>query len=592
MKNRKLALFLAVVMLLALFCSCSSSTETTSPEATSEASQPSETAQPSEAPAATPAAPAESSVPSDSGGTSIIAGYTENGFPIVDYTYQLPLFPEGYSLSMWVSLSDNMSTFMPNGFSDNTAYQKAMELTGANIEVRFASQMMNTEQFNLMIVSQDYTDIITGIDMLWTGGYDSAIDDNIFIDLTDMIENYMPVYSALYNQLDDNVKRDLHTDEGRFPKLISLSYDFAERTEGPMIRRDYLAQVGMDMPVTYDDWDAVLRAFKTELDISQPLMLPKGIVHTSNAMVSGFDVLGTFSTFPMITEPYYQVDNVVKYGIVEPGYKEYIEMIAGWYAEGIISPEFIVLNDNPMGPEYTAEIISGNAGIFFADGAMLKNYMSAGTAANPDFDIWALSEPVKEEGQITHFLDEKSPIIGRLSNIVVTTACDDLPSMGKFLDWFFTDVGAKLATVGVEGVSWEYDAQGNMARTDEWINSPLNDGEKPTLYIFSQVPNLLPDGVPEDEQYPAQEAAGPIWESNADSAYKLSTFISMTTEEKERYTNLYTDIQTYVEENLAKFVTGAKPLTEWDSFVNDVKAMGLDECTAIKQAALDRYLQR
>ena len=37
---------------------------------------------------------------------------------------------------------------------------------------------------------------------------------------------------------------------------------FAESFIGLVIRTDYLEQVGMDVPVTYDDWYNVLKAFK------------------------------------------------------------------------------------------------------------------------------------------------------------------------------------------------------------------------------------------------------------------------------------------------------------------------------------------
>jgi len=402
----------------------------------------------------------------------------------------------------------------------------------------------------------------------------------------------MIVYKALYDQLDDDTKRDLHTDNGYFPVLYSLNYDYAEQSEGPMIRRDYLEKVGMEIPVTYDDWDEVLHAFKTELDLAQPLMLPKGIVHTSNMMMSGFGVSGTFSTFPMVSEPYYQVDGQVKYGVVEPGFKEYMEMVSGWYAEGIISEEFMVLNDNPMGTTYTSQINGGAAGIFFADGMMIENYITVGTDNDPNYDIWAIPDPVKEEGQIIHFLSKKSPIAGRLSQIVVTTAAENLDILAKYLDWFFTDEGAILAAGGPEGRAWEFDADGNKVRTEEWNNSDVPKNERNNVYSFGGLPLLSREDMPEDETYPVQEAAGPIWEANHDSAYVMPTTLSISAQESEDYAAVYNDIQTYIEENLARFVTGDNPMSEWDAFVDHIMEMGLEDCIAIKQAAVDRYYER
>lgn len=600
-KEKLLALLLVLALMVTVVAGCAK-TETETQESAAPSETASETPAESEAPAAEapaeePAADETAEEPEEPAPQEeepgIISGYTEIGTPIVSYVYDLPLVPEGedVSFSIWASTSDGLTKYLPNGYADCIGYQATAEMTGITIDFTTTSSTVNAEKFNLMIASQDYVDVITNITMLWSSGYDYAIEEDIFIDLNDIIGD-MPVYSALYDQLDDDVKRDLHTDSGHFPVLYSLNYDFADQSEGPMIRRDYLAKVGMEIPTTYDELDAVLRAFKTELDLPQPLMLPKGIVHTANSLCSGFGVLGTFSAFPMVSEPYYQVDGEVKYGVVEPGFKEYMEMISGWYDEGIISSEFMVLNDNPMGSTYTSEISGGNAGVFFADGAMIENYITVGTSTNPDYDIWAIPDPVKEEGQINHFLSKKSPISGRLSNIVVTTAAENLDILAKFLDWHFTDAGSLMATGGPEGRAWEYDADGNKVRTEEWENSEVPKRERGNVYAFSAMPILSREDMPEEETYPVQEAAGPIWEANADSAYVMPTTLSITTEESERYAKIYNDIQTYIDENLARFVTGENSMDEWDAFVDQIMAMGLEDCIAIKQAALDRYYER
>lgn len=43
---------------------------------------------------------------------------------------------------------------------------------------------------------------------------------------------------------------------------------------------------------------------------------------------------------------------------------------------------------------------------------------------------------------------------------------------------------------------------------------------------------------------------------------------------------------------IQKFVMGQVPLTEFDTFIQTVKAMGGDELTQIYQDQLDRYYQK
>ena len=57
-----------------------------------------------------------------------------------------------------------------------------------------------------------------------------------------------------------------------------------------------------------------------------------------------------------VNSSWYQVDGEVKFGPIEPGFKEYITMMNQWYSEGLVDPEFF-----------------GRAGIFAGDKALFLN---------------------------------------------------------------------------------------------------------------------------------------------------------------------------------------------------------------------------
>lgn len=595
MKVKKLlAILLSLAMIFALFSACGDGAASTP------TSEPTSASAPEEAPAApeTPdePEPPQEPVSAEEPGSAVDAETPEAGGLITtDYKYDLPLFDEDYTFSMWVSFSDNMSTFMPNQFADNLGYKKAAEMTGVNVDLVCISTAANSEQFNLRVASGDLPNVITNVSMLWTGSYDSAIEDDVFIDLTDMVENYMPAYKECYDQLSDDVKRQLHTDSGNFPRLYSINNYPSGATEGAFVRTDYLEKVGMDIPTTYDELDAVLRAFQTELNLPEPLMATSGIVHTSNALCSGYGVNGGFSTFPMFSDPYYVVDGKVKFGVIEEGYKEYMEMFSTYYADGIISPDFITKNQNPM--EFGGTISSGDVGVFFGETNMIPNYIEMGQSTNPDFAIAPLPPITKTEGETTHFATEKSPISGRVAAIAVSQNQEtDLEKLGKYLDFFFTEEGALLSAMGVEDTpdqegSYVWDENGELQYSDTWNNSSLNEMEKPTYYIYSCMPMLCPK-TPSSYKLDLQFECAPVWETNADSAYQMPGAISMTTEENDRYNTIYGDIRTTLEENLTSFATCEKPMSEWDAFVQSIYDLGIEECIEIQQAAVDRYYSR
>ena len=86
-------------------------------------------------------------------------------------------------------------------------------------------------------------------------------------------------------------------------------------------------------------------------------------------------------------------------------------------------------------------------------------------------------------------------------------------------------------------------------------------------------------------------AINDIWVSNADGDYMMPN-VTLTAEEGTRYATLLGDIKTYAEEMTTKFILGDEPLENFDSYVESMKGMGLEEMISLQQAALDRFNAR
>ena len=55
------------------------------------------------------------------------------------------------------------------------------------------------------------------------------------------------------------------------------------------------------------------------------------------------------------------------------------------------------------------------------------------------------------------------------------------------------------------------------------------------------------------------------------------------------YSDIFSDLSTYIQENLLSFITGSKSLSEYDQFIETVKSMNLERVVELKQSALDRF---
>ena len=137
------------------------------------------------------------------------------------------------------------------------------------------------------------------------------------------------------------------------------------------------------------------------------------------------------------------------------------------------------------------------------------------------------------------------------------------------------------------------DENGTPQYTELMTANPDGDTFKTCqlLYTMVMVPTVVDTrasfGLYSDAQLAAQE----IWSSNIDDAYVLPE-ITMTEDENNELSSIYSDLSTMVSEKLIKFIIGDEPMDNWSSFVADMEDMNAQRCVEIYQDALDRYLAR
>lgn len=93
-------------------------------------------------------------------------------------------------------------------------------------------------------------------------------------------------------------------------------------------------------------------------------------------------------------------------------------------------------------------------------------------------------------------------------------------------------------------------------------------------------------------EFDAQKDAIDVWADTNAKNHMLVLYNGQTTAEKSEEARLMVDINTNIKENVVKFIMGIRPLSEYDSFVEEIKTMGIEKVIAIKQNAYDRYQSR
>lgn len=589
--KKVLALILALAMMLTLLAGCGSSSEETTAESPAEVSETtSETTETSQEPEETPAE-SESTPAEETESAEEVSTEEETAEDLGPYEPDPAVLPltdeEGASLSLFVDLPGYMSMFNVNTYDDVVACQYAEEITGVDIEYTIVNNETLSTQFTLMVASGLMTDLIAGGSQQYTST-SAMIEDGAAIDLmeyADLLPNY---FKAL--EYYPEYKTSAISEEGQMPEVIAISDDYMV-SGGLQIRADWLEKLDMEIPTTYDEIHDVLTAFKNEFGADRPLLLTGSTQMTGSALVGG---MGSVGFDPDTAHNMFVVDGVVQNGFLADGYKEYMEMIAQWYSEGLIASDFATESNDPFTSNADRYIQGGNAGIWSAQSDNMDSNMLSGQSLDPDYKIVAMAQPVKEEGELFHFGDDPTSSNAMGKNIAISENCEDIELACAYLDFWFTAEGQVLANYGVEGVSFEYNADGEPEYTDAVLNNPdfpmISFAQ--TYYTPACVATLSDYDRVFDAYSEANLSAMELWTSTQDNLYTMPANVELNYDESNEYSELWTDIATYASTEVFKFVMGEYNFdSDWDNFINQLLSMGLEECIEIYQGAYDRYAE-
>ena len=194
MKKRLLAMLLALTMVMALLAGCGSPAASSASSADASEVQ-SAPAPVEEQPSQAPTAPevAESVVES-----TVEVSAVEPEVPQVEY----PLTDQEVTFELWYPFPGDLSDIMDEylGQGKNSVLQAAKETTGVSLSFILQSVNAATDNFNLMVASGDYPDLIFNPSSYYTGGMDKAVSDEVLLDLSGMVEEYAPNYYRLVTQ--------------------------------------------------------------------------------------------------------------------------------------------------------------------------------------------------------------------------------------------------------------------------------------------------------------------------------------------------------------------------------------------------------
>ncbi|MFK7694544.1 extracellular solute-binding protein [Paenibacillus sp. HJGM_3] len=490
------------------------------------------------------------------------------------------------TVSYWVSLNPNAAATMKS-YNEIAAYKELEKKTGTKVEFQHPPTGQEKDQFNLMLASGKLPDVI---EYGWNGapkGADSLIKEKRIIRLNELIDQYAPNLSKILKEKPE-FRKMITTDEGNIYVMpFLLGDEQLSSVNGPAIRKDWLDKLGLKPPTTISEWETVLTAFRDKDPNGNgkkdeiPYLFT---IKPDNETDLNYMFVGAYG----ITADFYQEDGKVKYGPLDPKFKEYLTLMNKWYKEGLLDKDYATTD----GKLKDAKVTNNQLGSFSAyAGSGVGRYMSLMQPTDPKVSIVGTTYPVlkagdKALGQYTY------PFTG--IGAAISSSAKNPEQIVKWLDYKYGQEGSLLFNFGVEGVSYKME-NGYPKYTDLILNNP---NKLPITQAMAQ--NFIANWsgpIVQDKRYieqyftlPEQRDAQKAW-MTADHS-KVLPPITLTAEESSKTSSIMNDVKTYRDEMINKFIMGAEPLENFDKFVSTIKSMGIDEAIKARQAALDRYNNR
>ena len=496
---------------------------------------------------------------------------------------------DGLVLTFFCSLSPRTAATR-SSHNEIPVYQKAEELTGVKVRYIHPPIGQEREQFNLMLASGNLADII-----FWSwisdfpGGPQKALDDKVIIPLNDLIKKYAPNISRFLKSKPDIAKLVV-TDKGDIYCVPFIRGGLRPGDEwqrfflGPILRKDWLDDLGLTLPKTINDWEKVLRAFKQYKPNAYPLVAQK--ITTSNGLCWFTGAWG-------INYDFYHVNYKVRYGAVEPQYREFLSTMNRWYKERLIDPDFMATDYNRL----RTLVLEDKAGAFW--GLMNQDLGGftglARAAGNKRFTLEMAPWPYSPTGKSYNFYREVFAFSGTGAAISSTNK-HPIESI-KWMDFWWSEEGHILANFGIEGLTFNWTPDGFPKYTDLIMNNP--EGLAPVNALSKYAPNGGSGRFwIQDDRYWRQMLTYPEQYESGVRLAKTSCIdrtmppLTFTSEEARELASILASIETYRDEMFAKFIMGREPLSNFSKYIDQMKRMGIERAIQIEQEALNRFRQR
>ncbi|MEK0315702.1 extracellular solute-binding protein [Cohnella sp. 56] len=499
-----------------------------------------------------------------------------------------PLVKEKETLKVWADPPSWIGDLDDNWF---TKYFE--KKTNVHVEWVRANMEDHANKLNLLLASQtDLPDVI----MSWGVSNAQQIaygGQGLFLPLNDLIDKYGYATKQVfaYNPL---IQSTITAPDGKIYGLPAINECYHCTYSHKMwINKTWLDNLHLSMPTTTEEFYQVLKAFK-EQDPNRNGKKDE-IPLTRASWQGGIDffLMNSFIYNGAGNRLMLQNDKIVQ-APTQPEWREGLRYLNKLYKEGLIDPEFLLQDDNKL------KILTGLTREGNRVGAVAGGTLAFvdSSDSNPVKDDYVALAPLKGPKGVA-FAKEYAFGMG-VGNFVITKQAKNPDLAMRFADAIYqlylegdynvfgpegdVWVKAEAGEVGLDGKPAKYKVlkSGQEPNNFTWgdglnafMTSDWRNSQAVTPGVWNQEKILY------DETKNKYDGKGP--------AQVMPNSFMMPEEDAVEYEELNNAVIKYLDESVAKFVTGNLDVDkDWDSYLATLSKIGYDRLTELTQKAYDR----
>lgn len=526
-----------------------------------------------------------------------------------------------------LTLLTTRQTTATNNIDDVWFFQYLSDIM--NVDLELEQTLETNERISMMFASDSVPDIVWGIGLGNSDVMLYGVEEGMLLDWTDlMTEELMPNLCKAREDYPEAFAASMTPDGKTYtlPCITGSSYYANTGSFSASVRiymnQAWLAACGLEMPETLDEYLNVLRTFK-EKD-------PMGLGENNIPLIGNqnkdkdfvWNALGFLGT---ATQNYGTAFAIRNNELALPCYTEearkFIEFYHTLYSEGLISEDYFALDQTTV----RGMMASGYCGVL-ADSTL--------TSVGEAYADWTALSPLTSEVNDKAIASIRP---GYSTGMLYCSSKTKHPeTIARIVDYLYSDEGALMYFFGpMQGTEYTNDVVTGwyLDEKNELTYDLVQSGEypSPSEYAYQFIKSTLDvagrfdhygsqikltAGVEDTTKYISvpDQLTGDTMDSlamvnytddNNDGHWRLTQSEAMvnhltqiclpavylSSEENKRVADLSTVINDYVSKEFAKFIVGGRPLSEFDSYYEELRRLGVEEYIDIHEKAYASFLE-